>query len=178
MSLLSPQLSVVAELEQGSVWDPGMLFSGVALVITAFASTFETDIWEADDRYLIPLLTIGVSLVLLNVFLRIIRPKLRVTLFEIQDDLLKICPVRNIQFSGWVTKKPFTVDISEISDARVYDFYHSGTNAGMYWICLEFKNGHVVEFNLDNFDLVKEIIEFLRHSLPSKGVTVDARIET
>ena len=155
-----------------------MLFFGVVFIITAFATTFEIDAWQASDKFLIPLLTIGVSLVLLNVFLRIVRPKLRVTLFEVQDDRLKICPVNNIQFSGWVTKKPVTVDFSEISSARAYDFYNSGTNAGMYWICLELKNRHVIEFNINNLDLVKEIIEFLKSSLPGVDVTVDARIET
>ena len=77
-----------------------MLLSGVILVLTAFVSTFETELWSGNDRLLLPLLTVGVAIVILNILLRILRPKLRVTLLEISGDLLKICPVRNLQFSG------------------------------------------------------------------------------
>lgn len=153
-----------------------MLLSGVILVLAAFASTFETELWGANDSLLLPLLAVGVSLVILNIFLRIIRPKLRVTLFEIQGDLLKIRPVKNLQFSGWVAKSPVTANVADIASVEAHDFYSHGTHAGMYWICLELSNGRVIELNTDNEGLVKEVVRFFRSVVPDVDITVDAKI--
>lgn len=170
--------SVIAEFEQGSEWDSRMLFSGVLFVIGAFVSTFNTEIWEGNDSLLVPLLAIGVSLVALNIILRIKRPKLKVTLFQIQDDLLKICPVKNLQFSGWVTGKSVMVEVSNISNVKAYDFYNSGNHAGMYWVCVELKNKQVIEFNFDNPGLLKDIMKFVKNTLPSVELEVDPGIKT
>ena len=170
--------SVIANLEQGSEWDSRMLFFGVLLVFTAFISIYDTGIWRATDKIFIPLLALGMCLVILNIVLRVLRPKLKVTVFEIQDDLLKICPIQNLQFSGWVAKEPIMVKITDLSMAKVYDFYSHGNKAGMYWVCLELKNRRVIEFNFDNHQLVNEIIEFIKSMLPSVELTVDERIKS
>lgn len=153
-----------------------MLLSGVVLVLAAFVSTLETELWGANDSLLLPLLTVGASLVILNIFLRIIRPKLRVTLFEIRGDSLTICPVRNLQFSGWVSLSPVTVSLADIASVKAYDFYSHGTHAGMYWICLELSNGQAIELNTDNEGLVKEVVRFFDNVVPDVDITVDANI--
>lgn len=168
--------SVIAEFEQGSVWDAALLFSGIILVISGFLFTYDTDIWKGSDRLLIPLIAIGLSLVILDIFLRVFRPKLKVTLFEIQGNELKISPIKNLQFSGWLAEEPVAVPITDISNVKAYDFYNHGNKAGMYWVCLELKNKRVYEFNFDNSQLAKEIIDFVRISLPDVELKVDPKI--
>lgn len=158
--------SVIAEFEQGSEWDSVMLFFGLLLIICGFLSTYDMEFWQASDRLLIPLVIAGVSLVLLNLFLRFVRPKLKVTLFEIQDDLLKICPIRNFQFSGWTARNPVTIEISEIVSIKAHDFYSIGTKAGMYWVCVELKNNQVIEFHFESARLLNEVIDFVKIRLP------------
>jgi hypothetical protein len=168
--------SVIAEFEQGSKWDSRLLFFGVLFVICAFLSTYDTDIWQGSKHLLLPLSAVGVSLVIVDVILRIIRPKLKVTLLEIQGNQLKICPIRNLQFSGWLAGDPVTVSIDDIAGAKAYDFYNHGNKAGMYWVCLELKNQRVYEFNFDNSHLAREIIDFIRNTLPDVELKVDPKI--
>jgi hypothetical protein len=169
--------SVTAELEQGSEWDAVMLLSGVLLVIAAFLSTHTTELWKASDKLLLPLLSAGVFLVILNIFLRLVRPKLKVTLIELKDGLLRIYPTKNLQFSGWVAKEPIELDIAGIYRAKAYDFYSHASNSGMYWVCLELRDGRVIEYRFNDLDLIKEIIEFIRSSLPEVELDIDEKIK-
>ncbi|MEW8507458.1 MAG: hypothetical protein AB2598_12190 [Candidatus Thiodiazotropha sp.] len=123
--------SVIAEFEQGSKWDSRLLFSGVVFVIIAFLFTYDTDIWKGSDHLLIPLGAIGISLVIFDILLRVIRPKLKVTLFEIRGNQLIFSPVKNLQFSGWLAEDTAVVSISDISSFKAYDFYSHGNKAGM-----------------------------------------------
>ena len=168
--------AVNAEFERGTAWDAVMLLFGVLFVIAAFLSLYETDIWTVEDGLFLPLLTIGVAFVILNICLRIVRPKLKVTLFERQGDSLKVCPVRNLQFSGWIAEAPVTLDIADIVSIKIYDFYSQATKAGMFWICLERSNQRVIEINTDNDDTVKDAIAFFAGTLPEIDMTVDAKI--
>ncbi len=170
--------SVIAEFEQGSEWDSRLLLFGVLIVIGAFISTYETDIWEGTDSLLFPLLVIGASLVALDILLRLMRPKLQVTLFEAREDLLKVRPIKNIQFSGWVANDPIKIEISEISNVKAYDFYNVANKAGMQWVCLELKNKQVIEFHFNNPGLLTEIIEFVKTALPTVELIVDPKFKT
>jgi len=170
--------SVTAQFEQGSVWDPRLLLFGALLIIGAFVSSIESDIWKGTDSLLFPLLAIGVSFVALDILLRLVRPKLKLTLFEARDNLLKVRPIKNIQFSGWVASDPVKIEISAISNVKAYDFYNVANKAGMQWVCLELKDNQVIEFHFDNPDLLAEIIEFVKTALPTVELIVDPKTKT
>lgn len=168
--------SVIAEFEKGSKWDFRLLLFGVLLVTAAFVSAYETDLWEGTDSLLLPLLAIGAFLIALDILLRLVRPKLKVTLFEVRDGLLKVRPVKNLQFSGWVANDSISIEISDISNVKAYDFYKVATKAGMQWVCLELKSKRVIEFHFDNPALLTEIIEFVKISLPGVELIVDPEL--
>ena len=170
--------SVIAELEQGSEWDSRLLFFGVLFIISAFISTYETELWKASDKLLLPLLITGVSLVILNIFLRAIRPKLKITLIETKGELLQIYPVKNLQFSGWVVLEPILIEVSKLLKVKVHNFYTPATGSGMYWVCLEFSNKQVIEYNFNNYKLVKDLINYFNRNLPQVTLDVDERIKT
>ena len=146
-------------------------------VICAFLSTYDTDIWKGSEGLLMPFGAVGVSLVILDIILRIFRSKLKVTLFEIQGNQLKVTPVKNLQFSGWLAEDSVAVPVADISIVKVYDLYNHGNKAGMFWVCLALKDKRVYEFNFDQSQLAKEIIDFVRINLPDVELEVDPKIK-
>jgi hypothetical protein len=110
--------------------------------------------------------------------MRLFRPKLKVCVFKIDGELLQIHPIKNLQFSGWVAQEPRTVNVSELENIKVYNFYTPATGAGMYWLSITFKNKKVVEYNFDNYELVKDSVAFFKTELPQVNLEVDERIKT
>ena len=155
-----------------------MLLFAVLSLIGAFLSNVETDIWNTSERLLLPLLLVGSGLVVTNIVMRLLRPKLVVTLFEIDGEILKIRPVDNLQFSGWVARDPVAIEISSVTRARVFDFYNSANTAGMYWLCLELADGRIIEFNFVDPGLPAEIIEFVKNALPRVELELDPKLDT
>ena len=77
-----------------------------------------------------------------------------------------------------MAEQPVEVAVSEIKKLKVYDFYNYGTHAGMYWICFELKKGRVIEYSITDYELVKNIISFIKGMLPEVELNVDDRIKT
>ena len=168
--------SLSAEFEQGSMWDSRVLLLSVVLVILSFASTYEFELWEQTDRLFIPMLSAGVLLVIANIVARLRRPKLNVSLVRVDGESIEICPVKNLQFSGWVVLDKLAVAVSDIAIVRAHDFYNPGTGAGMYWVCIELQDRRVVEYNLDDRELVRDILDFFDAELPGIELDVDSTV--
>ena len=115
-------------------------------------------------------------LVVINIVARFLRPKLSVCIFRLEDQILHIRPVKNLQFSGWIALDTTSVDVSEIASVRVYDFYSPGTKAGMYWVCIEFRDRRVVEYNLEDQSLVRQIVDYFNAELPQVDLDIDERV--
>ena len=169
--------SLNAEFEPGSKWDSRTLFTAVVLLILSFASTNEFPLWDQTDRFFLPLLLGGVLLVFMNIVARLLRPKLSVCIFRLEDEILHICPVKNLQLSGWVALDSISIEVSEIACVRVYDFYSPGTKAGMYWVCITFLDRRVVEYNLEEQGLVREIVDYFNAELPQIDLDIDKSVQ-
>ena len=163
--------AVHAELERGSQWDARILATGFLLVVLSFVSTFDTELWEQTDRLVAPLLVVGVSLVLLDVVLRLFRPKLKVCILRRDGDTLVIGRIKNLPFSGWISLGTTAVEMTDVVTARVHNFYTMAAGSTQYWVAIELTNRKVVEFNLGNPELVQDIVRFFETSMP--GVPID-----
>ena len=169
---------VIAKFEKGSASDPIILFAGMVIIISSFLTLYDMDIWRSRDDLWLPLLGVGSSLIILNVIMRLFRKKLVVELLSNDDESITIQPVKNLQFSGWIKKPSQKIQKQSIKSVKVYDFYRTGSHAGMYWVCFTFNSTHIVEFNIDNFSTVKDIIEFIKTYLSNVDLILDERIKS
>ena len=112
----------------------------------------------------------------MNIVARLLRPRLKVCIFRLEDHVLHIRPVKNLQFSGWVAHDTVSIEVSEIASVRVYDFYSPGTKAGMYWVCIEFQERRVIEYNLEDQSVVRNIVDFFKAELPQIDLDIDKRV--
>ncbi len=164
--------SVHAELERGSKWDARILAIGFSIIVLSFVSTFDSDLWEQTDRLFVPLLLAGVSLVLLDVILRLFRPKLRVCVLRREGDSLEISQIKNLPFSGWVSLGTTVVQTPDIVTVRVHNFYTMAAGATQYWVAIELKDRKVIEFNLGSPELVTDMLSFFESSMPEVPIDI------
>lgn len=170
---------VHVELERGSKIDPVMLLLGVSTMILGFLTMYDTDIWSAREDLWAPIAGAGAALVILNLLVRIVRPKLAVDLLTDKGDRIMLRMPKNLQFSGWVNDQQIEVGKSEIKTAKVFDFKtHTSTGtAGMYWISFELKSGRILQSHLEDGAVIRQVIEFIRARMPQVDLIVGDRIK-
>ncbi len=164
--------TVHAELERGSKWDARILAIGCLLVVLSFVSTFDSDLWEQTDGLFVPLLMAGISLVFLDIILRLLRPKLRVCILSREGESLEIGHIRILPFSGWVSLSTTVVETQDIVTVRVHNFYTMAAGSTQYWVAIELKDRRVIEFNLGKPELVKDVLSFFESSMPEVPIEI------
>jgi hypothetical protein len=169
---------IIAEFEKGSEADPIILLTGVVIIISSFLTLHDTDIWQSREELWLPMMGVGCALIILNMFVRLFRKNLIVELISNDEESITIQPVKNLQFSGWVKKPLIKIQKQSIKSVKVYDFYSTGSHAGMYWVCFTFNSNHIVEFNIDDLSIVKDIIEFIKTYLCNVDLILDERIKS
>ncbi len=168
--------AVHAELERGSEWDARILAIGFLLVVLSFVSTFDSELWEQTDRFLVPLLLAGVSLVLLDVILRLFRSKLQICILRREGNSLQIGRIKNLPFSGWISLGTTVVETKDIVTVRAHNFYTMAAGSTQFWVAIELANRKVVEFNLGDRELLRDMLSFFESSLPEVPVDIDEQV--
>ena len=164
--------AVHAVLERGSKWDARILAAGFLFVVLSFVSTLDSDFWKQTDRLFLPLLLAGVSLVLLDVILRLLRSKLHVCILKREGDSLEVGRIKNLPFSGWTSLGTTVVKMPDIVTVRVHNFYTMAAGSTQYWVAIELADRQVIEFNLGSPDLVKDMLSFFESSMPEVPIDV------
>lgn len=172
--------TVTAEFEQGSKYDPLCLLTGVALIITGFLTLNDYDFWESRDYLWAPISGLGCGLIILNVVLRVIRPKLKLDILLKQDDTLLIQLPSNIQLSAWVNDQVKEAKISDIKCINVSDnrrTTHHGP-VGMLTVGFDLSPCQYIEGNIDDPLIVKDIILFAKHHLSEVPLHMDELVKS
>jgi hypothetical protein len=172
--------TVTAEFEQGSKYDALLLFTGVALIITGFLTLNDYDFWESRDDLWVPISGLGFGLIILNVALRFVRPKLKLDILSKYDDTLLIQLPSNIQFSAWVNDHIKETKISDIKSIDVSDnrrTTHHGP-VGMLTVGFDLSSRQYIEGNIDDPLIVKDIILFAKHHLPGVPLHMDELVKS
>ncbi|MCB1888758.1 MAG: hypothetical protein KDH20_14215 [Rhodocyclaceae bacterium] len=168
--------AVEAEFERGSEWDAQVLLFSALSIVGAFLSTMDMWPWPATDAGLVPLLTLGVSLLAAHIVHRAVRPRLRVTLLAVRDGRLVIRPVRLLPFSGWVDRAPLEVRPAEIREIRAHALYNAGSGTGMDCVSIELNDRRTVEYHLNDNALRDRILAFLARHAADVPREIDPRL--
>jgi hypothetical protein len=171
--------TVTAEFEQGSKYDPLLLFAGIVLIITGFLTLNDYDFWESRDDLWAPISGFGCALIILNVALRLIRPKLKIDILTDHDDVLLIQLPSNIQFSAWVNDQNKEVKKYNINSINISDHRRRSNvgPVGMLTVGFDLGSGKYIQGNINDPTIVKNIILFAKKKLPGVPLYMDESVK-
>ena len=169
---------VTATFEKGAEADQLILSGGVILMISSFLTLYDTNIWNPNESLWLPIFGLGCILILINIIMRLTRKKLVGELISNDEESITIQPVKNLQFSGWIKKPSVKLQKRSIKSVKIYNFYSTGSHTGMYWICFTFNSNNIIELNIDNYSIVKDIIKFIKTYLCNVDLILDERIKS
>jgi hypothetical protein len=172
--------AVTAEFEQGSKYDPLFLLGGIALIITGFLTLNDYDFWESRDDLWAPISGLGCGLILLNVALRLFRPKLKIDILSRYDDMLIIQLPSNRQLTTWINDQIKEVKISDIKSIDIYDnrrTTHLGP-VGMLTVGFHLNSRQYIEGNIEDPKIVRDIILFIKLHLAEVPLHMDNLIKS
>ena len=155
-----------------------MLSGGVVLIVSSFLTLYDTNIWSSNKSLWLPIFGLGCVLIFINIIMRFTRKKLVVELISNDGEFITIHPVKNLQFSGWIKKPLIRLQKQSIKSVKVYNFYSTGSHTGMYWVCFTFNSNNIIELNIDNYSIVKDIIKFIKIHLCNVDLILDERIKS
>ena len=176
--------TVIAKLHKGSKTDPTILLLGILIIIAGFLTMYDTDFWKSSKNLWQPITLLGCIILATNKLTQKFRSPLNINLLTNNDNSIIIEPIKKIIFSGWVIEPSVDIEKTDIKSIKIFDFYDSGipapglpAAAGMYWVCFELNDRSIIEFDLNNYETIKEIIYFVKNNIQEAELIVDENIK-
>jgi len=176
--------TITAKLHRGSKTDPTILLIGILIVFAGFLTLYDTDFWKSSKVLWQPITLLGSIILITNKFIQKFRSSLNINLLTNNENSIIIEPIKKIIFSGWVVEPTIRIEKQSIKSLKIFDFSDSGIPApglpaatGMYWVCFELNDRSIIEFDLNNYETIKEIISFATNHLPDTKLIIDKEIK-